>query len=463
MHDGMLDDVIPSLATESAASEPKLAAGTINRISGSGQSVQIWAVIDGFDGYEWGPLEHRPFAEGESPIVGARCAVGIFADEKWLVGLDETVVTAATWYTGTTAPGSGLGAEGDLYLDTTANAWYGPKHTGAWGAAHPLTRAPAFLVGTGVPGSGLGSDGDSYLDRATGLLYAPKATGAWPAGAALPNAVQIGALQDWAAPARSIPSLWLACFGQSLLRTTYAALFAALCPVVATGTVTLASPGVWTTGSAHGLVIGDPVFLTTTGALPTGMSANTAYYVMTVPSSTTFTLGTTRTVSAITGVATVTVAVNTSGSQSGVHTIVQAPWGIADATHFNAPDLRGRSTIGKDDMGGSNAGVLTWTRVAGLVAGEQAHLLLTGEAAQKAVTSNSENADHHHDTRGATAAGGSGGNFVPPTNTTDSGGVTSSGGVSTNHQHTITGSDSTTAHNTVPPGAIVNKIIYAGA
>lgn len=186
MHDGLIDDVIPDLGSRDAASEPRLAAGTINRISGSGSGVKVWAIIDGFDGYEWGPLEHRPFAPGETPLVGARCAIGIFSDEKWLVGLDETAVTAATWYTGATAPAAGLGSEGDLYLDTTANAWYGPKHLGAWGSAHALTRIPAFLVGTGAPSAGTGVDGDAYIDRSTGLLYAPKATGAWPAGALLP-------------------------------------------------------------------------------------------------------------------------------------------------------------------------------------------------------------------------------------------------------------------------------------
>lgn len=398
-HDGMIDDVIPDLGAQQSASEPRLAAGTINRVTGTGASVQVWAIIDGFDGYEWGPLEHRPFAAGDAPLIGARCAIGIFSDEKWLVGVDETIA--------------------------------------------PASEA-AFLIGTGAPSSGTGVNGDSYLDRATGLIYAPKAAGVWPAGVPLPYAVQIGSISDYAGPARSIPALWLACFGQSLLRTTYAALFAALNPLVSTVTVTLASPGVWTTPAPHGLVIGDRVFLTTTGALPTGVTANTAYFVMTVPSSTTLTLGTTRTIVAASGAATVTVAVNTSVSQSGVHSLLQSPHGIPDATHFNAPDLRGRVGIGKDTMGGSAASALLWTPADGLAAGEAAHLLLSTESGL---------VDHTHGVKGTT-----GGAVVAN--------LVSNLGGTNDITYTSLGSGSASAaaaHNTVPPGVTVEKIIYAGA
>ncbi len=77
-----------------------------------------------------------------------------------------------------------------------------------------------------------------------------------------------------------------------------------------TFTVTIASPGVCT-WTAHGLAVDDPVMLSTTGALPTGLATNTVYWVATVPTANTFTLATTR------GGA----AINTSGTQSGTHTI----------------------------------------------------------------------------------------------------------------------------------------------
>jgi hypothetical protein len=75
-------------------------------------------------------------------------------------------------------------------------------------------------------------------------------------------------------------------------------------------TVTIASPGVFTQ-VAHGLSVGMPVRFATTGALPTGLTAGTIYYVKTVPSADTFTVAATPEGTAI----------NTSGSQSGTHTL----------------------------------------------------------------------------------------------------------------------------------------------
>lgn len=43
-----------------------------------------------------------------------------------------------TLLSGSGAPGSGTGAEGDFYIDTTADAIYGPKTAGAWGSATSL-------------------------------------------------------------------------------------------------------------------------------------------------------------------------------------------------------------------------------------------------------------------------------------------------------------------------------------
>lgn len=84
----------------------------------------------------------------------------------------------------------------------------------------------------------------------------------------------------------------------------------------ATFTVTIAAPGVFTS-TAHGLVVGDAVQLSTTGALPTGLAAATTYYVKTAPSADTFTLAATPTGAAIT----------TTGTQSGTHTFTTVPSG----------------------------------------------------------------------------------------------------------------------------------------
>ena len=73
-------------------------------------------------------------------------------------------------------------------------------------------------------------------------------------------------------------------------------------------TVTIAAPGVFTRDD-HRLQVGDRIILETTGALPTGLSAETWYYVKVVGTDHTFQLASTRTGTVIT----------TSGSQSGTH------------------------------------------------------------------------------------------------------------------------------------------------
>ena len=65
-------------------------------------------------------------------------------------------------------------------------------------------------------------------------------------------------------------------------------------------TVTISSPAVLTFATAHDLVVGDALQLITTGALPTGLIANTTYYVDTVPSTTILTLRTSATASSAT-------------------------------------------------------------------------------------------------------------------------------------------------------------------
>lgn len=87
-------------------------------------------------------------------------------------------------------------------------------------------------------------------------------------------------------------------------------------PRSTTVTITVATPGVvsWT---AHGLAADTAVVFTTTGALPTGLTAGTTYYVKTVLSADTFS------VAATVGGA----AIATSSTQSGVHTATTVPSG----------------------------------------------------------------------------------------------------------------------------------------
>lgn len=83
-----------------------------------------------------------------------------------------------------------------------------------------------------------------------------------------------------------------------------------------TVTISIATPGVvsWT---GHGLITGQKIIFTTDGALPTGITAGTAYYVINVDADT-FRIATSLS-NAAAG-----TAINTSGSQSGTHTATAA-------------------------------------------------------------------------------------------------------------------------------------------
>lgn len=89
-----------------------------------------------------------------------------------------------------------------------------------------------------------------------------------------------------------------------------------------TVTVTIASPAVFSY-TAHGLAVGDAFMLATTGALPTGLLESTVYYVISA--------GLTADAfeaSATSGGA----AINTSGSQSGTHTLTSIGYGFPNGT-----------------------------------------------------------------------------------------------------------------------------------
>lgn len=81
-----------------------------------------------------------------------------------------------------------------------------------------------------------------------------------------------------------------------------------------TVTVTIASPAVFTC-TTNNFAVNDVVYFTTTGALPTGLSAGTRYYVISTGLG-----GNDFRVSATLG----GTAVNTSGSQSGTHYVTPA-------------------------------------------------------------------------------------------------------------------------------------------
>lgn len=142
------------------------------------------------------------------------------------------------------------------------------------------------------------------------------------------------------------PYGFLACNGALISRTSYSQLFNKLVTEPGYGsktfTVTIATTAVFTC-AAHGFTGGERIRLSTTGALPTGLTTTTEYFVIYVSTST-FNLTATQGG---------TVGLTTSGTQSGTHSLTQSLYGLGDrTTTFALPDFRGVFLRGVDSTRG---------------------------------------------------------------------------------------------------------------
>ena len=78
------------------------------------------------------------------------------------------------WLSGTGAPSSTIGVDGDFYLDVTAtNIYYGPKTAGAWGSSHPFTGPRGNFAATTDPTV----NSDSSAGYGVGSLWVNASTG----------------------------------------------------------------------------------------------------------------------------------------------------------------------------------------------------------------------------------------------------------------------------------------------
>jgi len=149
--------------------------------------------------------------------------------------------------------------------------------------------------------------------------------------AAYEQRLPVGAIVDMAI--NKTPDGFLACDGSAYDRTIYPRLFSYLCK---SATVTFTLNGVVNPGlvnwASHGLLANDPIKFTSTGGLPTTITAGTTYYV--VGSSITensFQISNTPS----------EAGKPIYGIYIGTVTGINAPWGDGDgSTTFNVPDFR---------------------------------------------------------------------------------------------------------------------------
>lgn len=135
---------------------------------------------------------------------------------------------------------------------------------------------------------------------------------------------------------------------------------------------------------------------------------------------------------------------------AALFTAIGTTYGTADGTHFNVPDKRGRVSVPADNMGGSDAGVLSISNTLGTTGGEENHTLSSAEMPSHTHTQDA----HHHATALQTgnfnsyAGGLLATGYLPPNtgNTTDA---------TATNQNTGGGG----VHNNMQPYIVVNVII----
>jgi hypothetical protein len=125
---------------------------------------------------------HTGYSELTVAVVSSSATNPFTNSELLSLSFSETGDIGSAVLLGTGSPSGGN--NNDFYIDTASGNLY-TKIAGVWtlegnltGPTGPTGAAPAWREGTGVPSSGLGANGDWYLDGSTGLVYS-KASGSW--------------------------------------------------------------------------------------------------------------------------------------------------------------------------------------------------------------------------------------------------------------------------------------------
>lgn len=95
--------------------------------------------------------------------------------------LEANLATGAKISFGTILPQNTTGANGDVFVNTSAGS-FAQKISGTWTVVYTLAAANgadgALLYGAGMPGTSVGKNSDSYINTLTGIFY-QKTTGVW--------------------------------------------------------------------------------------------------------------------------------------------------------------------------------------------------------------------------------------------------------------------------------------------
>ena len=124
---------------------------------------------------------------------------------------------------GTVSPTSGIGVNGDFYINTANNTLFGPKTGGAWSVGTSLvgpqgiagtngtngTNGYSVLNGTANPALGLGVNGDFYINTASNLIFGPKTGGLWGTGVSLIGTQGVQGIQGPAGTGLNNRGNWL--------------------------------------------------------------------------------------------------------------------------------------------------------------------------------------------------------------------------------------------------------------
>lgn len=148
-------------------------------------------------------------------------------------------------------------------------------------------------------------------------------------------------------------------------------------------------------------------------------------------------------------------------------TAIGTSFGAVDGTHFSLPDIQGRTTFGLDV---SATGRLTNALTGGIdgtsfgsTGGNRGHTLDTTQIPSHAHSVTDPG--HQHQATSTNAFAGTGSGNLDPGAATAPSGATDLSGVATSSQTTgisIQNTGGGAAHNNVPPGIVVNKIIFTG-